>query len=167
MISLMNKKEFDKQFDGLCYNLDVAFELVHVDKSQTNYTKDDCLNLLNQAVKEQAPDGFFKSMTYFSCVKSFEDYFKGWLDKEAFQNSDHIEKDLLSLRLLELVWVVLREYKTIYGDPMFTLWHRSYFFSARSDLFLLLDARNDVLKHQNKPNIDELVRTIKTSLDFS
>lgn len=163
----MNKKEFDKEFDGLCYNLDVAFALVHMDKSQSSYTKDDCLNLLDRAVKEQKPDGFFKSVVYYSQVKSVEDFFKTWLDNEAFEESDHIEKDLLELRLLELVWVVLREYKTLYAEPMFTIFHRSYFFSARGDLFALLDVRNDVLKYQNKPDIDELVKTIKTSLEFS
>ncbi len=163
----MNKKEFDKEFDGLCYNLDVAFALVHMNKSQGSFNKDDCLNLLHRAVKEQAPDGFFKSVSYYSEIKAVEDVFKNWLDKEAFEESDRIDKDLLELRLLELVWVVLREYKALYSEPMFTIHHRSYFFSARGDLFALLDVRNDVLKHQNKPNIDALVKTIKTSLEFS
>ncbi len=162
----MNKKEFDKQFDGLCYNLDVAFALVYIDKNQSTYNKNDCLNLLNQAIKEQAPEGFFKSVFYFSCVRSIEEYFKAWLDTEAFEKSEYIEKDLIDLRLLELVWVNLREYKNLSVDPLFTIFHRSYFISARKDLLSMLDARNDVLKHQNKPNIDELVKTIKTSLEF-
>jgi hypothetical protein len=163
----MNKKEFDKHFDGLCYNLDIAFALVHSEKKQNTYTKDDCLNLLNWAVKDQAPVGFFKSVTYFVCVKSIEDFFKGWLDQEAFEESSQVEKDLLDLRLLELVWSILREFKNIYTEPMFTISCRLYFFSARADLFALLDVRNDVLKYQNKPHIDELVKVIKTSLEVN
>jgi hypothetical protein len=163
----MNKKEFDKEFDGLCYNLDVAFALVHAEKGQSTYTRDDCLNLLDRAVQQQKPDGFFKSAFYYSSIKSIEDFYKTWLDSEAFGQSDHIEKDLLELRLLELVWAVLREYRTLYAESLFTLSHRSYFFSARGDLFALLDVRNDVLKYQNKPHIDELVKVIKSSLEFS